>query len=98
MSIRLGGILCEISEVFDLKGRFFSENRSFFRVVSWEIFDFSRTFAQIFAVFGAFFAVFGAFFAVFGAFFAVFLHFFALFKDILTENGIFRGLVLQKLT
>ena len=85
------GILSELSEVFDLKGRFFSENRSFFRVVSWEIFDFSRTFAQIFAVFDAFFAV-------FGVFFDVFLHFFALFKDILTKNGIFRGLVLQKLT
>lgn len=94
--------MSEISEVFDLKGRFFSENRSFFRVVSWEIFDFSRTFAQIFAVFGAvfgaFFAVFTRFFAVFGVFFAVFLHFFIVFKDILTKNGIFRGVVLQKLT
>ena len=70
----------------------------FFRVVSWEIFDFSRTFAQIFAVFGAFFAVFTRFFAVFGAFFDVFLHFFIVFKDFLTKNSVFRGLVLQKLT
>jgi ABC-type Na+ efflux pump permease subunit len=62
------------------------------------MFDFFRTFAQIFAVFGAFFAVFTRFFAIFATFSVTFLHFFAVFKDILTKNGIFWEHVLQKLT
>jgi len=67
------------------------ENGLFFREYQGNFWFLSLHFTR-------FFAVFTRFFTVFLHFFAVFLHFFVLFKDILTKNGIFRGLVLQKLT